>query len=118
VLLLHGRLLLREEHEEGKHKGKQANSLSQGEAKNCVVEQHLGQIGLTSAGDEEVAENGTDTQTNAGESNSGEASANVVQALNGDSNGGGGADSSHNTGGGSNTADGLGSDTTHHFFFR
>eukprot|EP01084_Bolivina_argentea_P171385 296935_1 len=107
---------LREEHEEGEHEGKQANSLGEGETQNGVVEEHLGEVGLASAGDEEVTEDGTDAKANTGEGDGGEASADVVEALDGDGDGGGGASGDAGHGGGH--AAGNGEDgTAHHDCF-
>ena len=100
-----------------KDQGEQANSLRQGEAQNGVVEQHLRQVGLASAGDQQVAEDGTDTQTNASEGDGSEAGADVVQALHGDGDRRGRAGSDEGSGSGS-TAGGLSDHTAHHFVVR
>jgi hypothetical protein len=115
-------LFLREEHEEGKHEGEEADSFSQGEAKNGVVEEHAGEVGLAGDGDEEVAEDGSDTETDTSEGDGGETSADEVETLDGDGDGGGGARSnSDDRGGGSdgsaNRDGSLGSDTAEHFDF-
>ena len=105
-----------EEHEEGEHEGEESNGLGEGEAQNGVVEQHTGQVGLTGAGDEEVTEDGSDSESDTSEGDSGEAGTDVVEALDGDGNGGGGAggDDAGGGGGHSGTADGGGTDTAHH----
>ena len=110
---------LREEHEEGKHEGEEADSFSQGETKNGVVEEHTGEVGLAGDGNEEVTEDGTDTETDTSEGDGGETGADEVETLDGDGDGGGGA-SSDNSDGGSRSgsaADGNGglrSDTAEH----
>ena len=105
-----------EEHEEGEHEGEESNGLSQGEAQNGVVEQHAGQVGLTGAGDEEVTEDGSDSESDTSEGDSGKAGTDVVEALDGDGDGGGGAGGDDAGGGGGHggTADGGGTDTAHH----
>ena len=104
---------LREEHEEGEHQGEQPDGLGEGETQNGVVEQHLDLVGLASAGNEEVAEDGTDSEADASEGDGSEASADVVEALNLDGDGG------RSTGGGdgegsSHALGGLGGETAHH----
>ena len=110
---------LREEHEEGKHQGEQTNGLRQGEAENGVVEQHLRQVRLAGAGDQQGTEDRTNTHTHASQRDGGEAGADVVQALDGDGHGGGlaGAHDQCAGGGGRAAGGGLSEDTAHHFLF-
>ena len=106
---------LREEHEEGQHEGEQANSLSQGEAQNGVVEEHLGEVGLASAGNEQVAEDRADSEADASEGDGGEASADVVETLDRDGHGGcSGLGSYEGSRGHEAASHGLGDNTAHH----
>ena len=110
---------LREEHEEGEHKSEEANSFSEGETKNGVVEEHTSEVGLASDGDEEVTEDGTDTETNTSESDGGETSADEVETLDGDGNGGSGASSDEGARSGHTASSGdggLSRDTAEHVF--
>ena len=104
---------LREQHQEGQHQSEQANSLGQGEAQNGVVEQHLNLVGLAGAGDQQVSEDGTDTQTDTGQGNSGQTSTDEVQTLDLDGDSGGGA-LGDNGQGGSRALGGLDGQTAHH----
>ena len=90
---------LREEHEEGEHEGEEANSFSEGETENGVVEEHAGEVGLAGDGDEEVAEDGSDTEADTSEGDGGEAGADEVETLDGDGDGGGGAGGDEGGGG-------------------
>ena len=114
---------LREEHEEGEHEGEEADSFSEGETKNGVVEEHTGEVGLAGDGDEEVTEDGTDTETDTSEGDGGETGADEVETLDGDGDSGGGA-SSNQSGGGSEAASdgsaGNDTDTAEHvlYYFR
>eukprot|EP00657_Telonema_sp_P-1_P011978 TRINITY_DN794_c0_g2_i1.p1 TRINITY_DN794_c0_g2~~TRINITY_DN794_c0_g2_i1.p1 ORF type:complete len:116 (+),score=57.89 TRINITY_DN794_c0_g2_i1:82-429(+) len=93
-----------------------ASDVYKRQTQNGVVEEHAGQVGLTGAGDEEVTEDGSDSESDTSEGDGGEAGTDVVETVDGDGDGGGGAGGDDAGGGGGHggTADGGGTDTAHH----